>query len=229
MSTTMKSLLIENYVYPHHMDVIANYFEKYQIAKVESIEYCETNMSAILKLEYWYDNVCAANLFERINEMGEAKIVYDDPEYFTVKFIEEVDEQVHEEDTTDSREEYIARENHIVNSDGEPDDKPDNDYGNYEGEYDANCDGNGKDEDRYGDDNYYSQDYLEDDVIENSNNISNLFTIVNELKETIVFQEKLLKTFNRRLLNISKKTNVLYKTRPMIIKRSVWEGRLRYR
>lgn len=218
--STMKKLLIENYVYPHHIDVIANYFEKYQIAKVESIQYCETNMSAILKLEYWYDNICAANLFERINETGEANIVYDDPEYFTLKFIEQV-----EEDTVDSREEYIARENHNVNSDSEPDDKPDKDDGNYEGEDDANCDGYERDED----DSYYNQDYLEDDVIENSNNITNLFTLVNELKGSIVFQEKLLKTFNRRLLNISKKTNVLYKTRPMIIKRSVWEGRLRYR
>ena len=40
---------------------------------------------------------------------------------------------------------------------------------------------------------------------------------------------KKMNTIERRINNISKKTTVLYKNRPHVVKRSVWEGRLRYR
>ena len=159
-------------------------------------------------------------MFERIYDHGQARIVYDDPNYFTVKFL--VDEEA---DTADYRDDYIKSENFVVNEDNNWDNECDN-------RCDNQCDNecvnpninpeNNTDED-------INSNYLEDDVIENTINIDQLFKIVEELKLQIIDSKKMVKTFDRRLGNISKKTNIMYKHRPKVSKRSVWSGRLRRR
>jgi len=218
--SNITTLLVENNVYPHHINIIIEYFEKYHLAKIDSIKYCDNNMCLIIKLEYWYDNTCASNFYERICLNGQANIVYNDPAYFTVKFNEEV-----EEDTVDSRDEYITRENLIMDSDYD-NNSNEEEHAHEDIEEHAHED---IEEPVSECQSHSSQAYLEDDVIENTNNIDNLFAVVNELKETIIHQEKIIKSFSRRLFNINKKTNILYKCRPIIIKRSVWDGRLRNR
>ena len=211
-----KTLLIENDVQEYDINTIGDFFEGYNLGKVESITHSKVDNTAILKLEYWYDNSSAKNMCERIYDHGEARIVYDDPNYFTVKFL--VDEEA---DTADYRDDYIKNENFVVNEDN-----------NWDNEYYNRCDNqcdnvhinpeNNTDED-------INSNYLEDDVIENTINIDQLFKIVEELKLQIVDSKKIVKTFDRRLGNISKKTNIMYKHRPKISKRSVWSGRLRRR
>ena len=211
-----KTLLIENDVQEYDINTIGDFFEGYNLGKVESITHSKVDNTAILKLKYWYDNDSAKNMCERIYDHGEARIVYDDPNYFTVKFL--VDEEA---DTADYRDDYIKNENFVVNEDN-----------NWDNEYYNRCDNqcdnvhinpeNNTDED-------INSNYLEDDVIENTINIDQLFKIVEELKLQIVDSKKIVKTFDRRLGNISKKTNIMYKHRPKVSKRSVWSGRLRRR
>ena len=232
-----KSLIIDNNVGEQQLDIITNYFENYKIGNSLSIEYNEAYKCAILKLDFWYDNSCAKNMYNKIEETGETRIVYDDPEYFTVRFypgevdtFDDRDEYIanenlidydsYDEDSLDCREEYIANEN-LSEENGDYKDvnhKPvDEDFVN---EYEEDV--SGEDESREDEGSEYSDDYLEDDVIDNSNNIDRLFELITELTKNV-------KSIESRLGNISKKTNILYKNRSVAVKRSVWEGRLRSR
>ena len=238
-----KTLLIENDVQDHDINTIGDFFEGYNLGKVQSITHSKIDNTAILKLEYWYDNNSAKNMYERIYHDGEARIVYDDPNYFTVKFL--VDE---EPDTADYRDDYIKSENFVVNEDNQWDNDCDNrcDNNYCDNHWDNGCDN--QCDNNYCDNNYcdneynnahinpennrvedINSNYLEDDVIENSINIDQLFKIVEEIKLQIIDSKKMVKTFDRRLGNISKKTNIIYKHHPKISKKSVWSGRLRKR
>ena len=224
MAQMTNTLIIDNNVGHEHLDTIVDFFKKYKLGKPRSINYNEEYKCAIMKLDFWYDNMCANNMYDRIVETGETRIVYSDPEYFTVRFYHEGEEGV------DYREDYIQNENRL-DIEYEDDSKPselENPY--YGGENDSNVHREndvGEDHDCEDDDDEVDSirdedDYLEDDVINNSNNIDHLFELVVELTKKI-------KSIDRRLGNITKKTNVLYKTNPIVIKRSVWEGRLRSR
>ena len=196
----MVTLLIENNVSENDLDAICDFFEKYELGKVNDIEYDEGNKTALVRLDYWCDNLCATNMYNRIQEHGETRIVYNDPDYFTVKFHTEtepnqandqdtmentvVDEG--ERDTADYRDDYVARENNLY-------------------------------------------EYLEDDVIDNSHNIELLFRLIEDIKSHINISDKSVKSVERRLGNIQKKTAYLYKHKPVVVKRSVWMSRLRPR
>lgn len=197
----MTTLHIENNVSENDLDTICDFFEKYELGKVNDIEYDEENKSAIVHLDYWCDNVCATNMYNRIQEHGETRIVYNDPEYFTVKFHTEAEPNLAnvqdpmenntvveggERDTADYRDDYVARENNLY-------------------------------------------EYLEDDVIDNSHNIELLFRLIEDIKSHINISDKSVKSVERRLGNIQKKTTYLYKHKPVVVKRSVWKSRLRPR
>lgn len=196
----MTTLLIENNVSENDLDAISDFFEKYELGKVNDIEYDEENKSALVHLDYWCDNVCATNMYNRIRECGETRIVYNDPDYFTVKFYTEIEPNrandqdtmentvvdEGERDTADYRDDYVARENNLY-------------------------------------------EYLEDDVIDNSHNIEMLFRLIEDIKSHINISDKSVKSVERRLGNIQKKTAYLYKHKPVVVKRSVWMSRLRPR
>ena len=114
------TLIIENHVLESDLDTIRDFFENYQLAKIDTIEYNNDDLNAIVTLDGWYDTGSARNMYDRIVDHGEAKIVYDDPLYFTVKFYDvaglvnqEEQEQEQEEESVDDRNEYIARENDV--------------------------------------------------------------------------------------------------------------------
>ena len=205
------TLIIENHVLESDLDTIRDFFENYQLAKIDTIEYNNDDLNAIVTLDGWYDTGSARNMYDRIVDHGEAKIVYDDPLYFTVKFYanavidavidavvvkeekEEKDEEEQEEEeeeyeeSVDERDEYIARENDVY-------------------------------------------EYLEDDVIDNANNIETLFEMVEKLQLHIASTNKNVTTVTRSLGNIRKKTTCLYKNRTLKpAKRSIWNSRLRPR
>ena len=196
----MTTLLIENNVSENDLDAISNFFEKYELGKVNDIEYDEGNKTALLHLEYWCDNVCATNMYNRIREHGETRIVYNDPNYFTVKFYTEIEpNRANDQDTM---------ENPVVVRD-------ERDTGDYRDDYVAR------------ENNLY--DYLEDDVIDNSHNIELLFRLIEDIKSHINISDKSVKSVERRLGNIQKKTAYLYKHKPVVVKRSAWKSRLRPR
>ena len=114
------TLIIDNHVLESDLDTIRDFFENYQLAKIDTIEYNNDDLNAIVTLDGWYDTGSARNMYDRIVDHGEAKIVYDDPLYFTVKFYDvaglvnqEEQEQEQEEESVDDRNEYIARENDV--------------------------------------------------------------------------------------------------------------------
>ena len=114
------TLIIENHVLESDLDTIRDFFENYQLAKIDTIEYNNDDLNAIVTLDGWYDTGSARNMYDRIVDHGEAKIVYDDPLYFTVKFYDvagvvnqQEQEQEQEQESIDDRNEYIARENDV--------------------------------------------------------------------------------------------------------------------
>ena len=115
------TLIIENHVLESDLDTIRDFFENYQLAKIDTIEYNNDDLNAIVTLDGWYDTGSARNMYDRIVDHGEAKIVYDDPLYFTVKFYdvagvvnqEEQEQEQEQEESIDDRNEYIARENDV--------------------------------------------------------------------------------------------------------------------
>ena len=112
------TLIIENHVLESDLDTIRDFFENYQLAKIDTIEYNNDDLNAIVTLDGWYDTGSARNMYDRIVDHGEAKIVYDDPLYFTVKFYDVAgvvnqEEQEQEQESVDDRNEYIARENDV--------------------------------------------------------------------------------------------------------------------
>tara|TARA_B100000902_G_C27314441_1_gene920364 strand:+ start:2579 stop:3262 length:684 start_codon:yes stop_codon:yes gene_type:complete len=220
-----KVLIIGDNITLDHLNTITDYFLKYEIGKPKTITYNEDKFTALLELEEWCDNVCARNVYERICEKGLTKIIYNDPDYFIVKFYEE-------EGTPDYRDEYIVKENSVENYEYEVDYRDEyikkensvnsyteNGYSNHN--LDFKLESNKVDDvtSKYSDE---SEDYLEDDVIENANNIDMLFEHVKEMTNKISSIERILG-------NISKKTTILYKNRPRIVKKSVWVNRLRSR
>lgn len=194
------TLIIENNVSENDLDTICDFFEKYELGKVNDIDYDESNKTALVHLDYWCDSACATNIYHRILEHGETRIVYNDPEYFTVKFYTEtVSNHANEHDTL---------ENTIVASD-------EWDTGDYRDDYVAR------------ENNLY--EYLEDDVIDNSHNIEMLFRLIEDIKSHINISDKSAKSVERRLGNIQKKTTYLFKHKPVVLNRSVWKSRLRPR
>lgn len=200
MCTTLR---IENNVKVDDLNVICDFFENYQLGKVKCISHCDTDNSAMLELEYWYDNNLAKNTYERMCIYGETKIVYNDPEYFTIKFLNLKTEEnynnpsnsviiqnndyrnLDNNETADYREDYIERENNIDNNS-----------------------------------NFSS---------ENSINILELYGIIEKMQETILNNAQLINCLQKRLTKISRKTNILYKNRPNMKRSNIWKNRLRNR
>ena len=105
-------LIVEGDVRESDLNTIQNYFEKYYLGKVDKIVYHHPNSScngkALVYLEYWYNNICAENMYNRILETGEARIVYNDPHYFTVR------SHSTGEESADYRDDYVMTENDVT-------------------------------------------------------------------------------------------------------------------
>ena len=89
-----KILYIHNNVYPSDKELIINYFDKFDIAKIKNIEICmhdccenydNNNYFAIIEIEEYYNNTCARNFYENI-ENNNCKMVFNDPYYWTLVF-----------------------------------------------------------------------------------------------------------------------------------------------
>ena len=214
-------LIIENNVQESDINTIREFFENYQLAKISDIEYNSDTLSAVINLDYWYKTRSALNLYERIQDYGVANIVYDDPQYFTVKFYDDqydkMDKYNHDQDKL---EQHPIKDNEVDNSDQEDEDEDEHEY---EDEVD--------DRDEYIARENSVYDYLEDDVIENSSNIEKMFRMIEELQLQISTSNKNLTLLNRRVKNIRRTTSYLSKNSVMkpVTKRSIWKSRLRPR
>lgn len=91
-------LIIPDFVSPLDVNKIYEWFEKYNIAKVENVDfheheeeeyYVEDGPSyygyAIINIKEWYDNTCSRNFYENICNM-KCKMVFDDPYYWELEF-----------------------------------------------------------------------------------------------------------------------------------------------
>ena len=122
----MKTTMIIDNVNINHIDIIREYFVKYNIGKINDIAFyksfvCSDNGYVIIELDEWYNNKTSENMYERMVNYGEVRLVYNDPQYFIMKFYnipkhgeEYLDrENKIAEETPDYREEYLDRENTI--------------------------------------------------------------------------------------------------------------------
>lgn len=94
-----KMLYIPDYVTSEDIDIIVNYFEDFEIAKVKDVKVYEhpepeyhagdtdkyTYGYAIIEIDYYYDNTCARNFYSKI-ENRNCYIIYDDPFYWELEF-----------------------------------------------------------------------------------------------------------------------------------------------
>lgn len=115
-TSVMKTTMIIDNIRVNHINNIHEYFAKYNIAKINNIVFHAHfgeygNGHAIIYLDEWYNNITAENMYERIVECGEVKLVYDEPEYFVMKFYNNHESDLKE--TPDYREDYIQQENEI--------------------------------------------------------------------------------------------------------------------
>ena len=60
------TLIIENHVLESDLDTIRDFFENYQLAKIDTIEYNNDDLNAIVTLDGWYDTSSARNMYDRI-------------------------------------------------------------------------------------------------------------------------------------------------------------------
>ena len=113
MSSTMfsnKMLYIPDYVLPDQENNIINYFEDFEIAKVKKVEFYEHPEEeyhvegrypycyAIIEINHYYNNTCALNFYNKI-ENNNCHIIYDDPFYWELQFspfTDKISEVVHE-------------------------------------------------------------------------------------------------------------------------------------
>ena len=124
MSTTTFSnmcrvLIIDN-IQIRDGDIIREYFATYNIAKLNDIVFHsyfgqDGNGYAIIYIDYWCSNLTAENMYDRIVDHGEVRMVYDDPKYFVVRFYGGYDGEHdgEQEETADYREDYIEAENKV--------------------------------------------------------------------------------------------------------------------
>ena len=235
----MTMLLVQNLKSENDVENIHEFFEKYQIGKINTIEYRDETHDAIVKMDYWYANRGSENMHERIKYHGPTPIVYDDPEYFTVKFYQpsnisnsiDMDRNVivkheshesrfiqgnYEEDQEEDQEEELEQDqDQEEDLEEELEQDQEEEHVDDRNEYIAN------------ENNVY--EYLEDEVIENSNNIEILYKTIEALKLQIGSTNKTMKSMGRRLGIVKKKTDYLYRHKPTIVKRSIWHSRLRSR
>ncbi len=93
-----KILTIPDNVLPLDIETIYNWFERYNIAKVNNVTfhlheepeyYVEDNNGhygyAVIYIDEWYDNTCACNFYEHIYNLN-GKMVFDDPYYWEIEF-----------------------------------------------------------------------------------------------------------------------------------------------
>ena len=149
MSTTTFSnmcrvLIIDN-LQIQDGDIIREYFATYNIAKLNDIVFHshfghDGNGYAIIYIDYWCSNLTAENMYDRIVERGDVRMVYDDPKYFVVRFYggafesdgflgstddyryDYVEAENKVDETPDYREDYVEAENRVVNNDDDDDD-----------------------------------------------------------------------------------------------------------
>lgn len=108
----MHTTMIIDHIYSGHIDAVQEYFAKYSIGKINNIVFHMYNGDqedgyAIIYLDFWYDNIVSKNMYNRIINNGEVRLVYDDPYYCVMRFY----------DTVDDRQEYLKRENTIEDED----------------------------------------------------------------------------------------------------------------
>ena len=128
MSTTTFSnmcrvLIIDN-LQIQDGDIIREYFATYNIAKLNDIVFHsyfgqDGNGYAIIYIDYWCSNLTAENMYDRIVERGDVRMVYDDPKYFVVRFYcgydgeHDGEHDGEQEETADYREDYVEAENKV--------------------------------------------------------------------------------------------------------------------
>ena len=93
----MFTLYIPDNVLPTDTEIIKETFHKLNLAKVRDVEFaphmeCEYNTEpclyggAYVYIDYWYNNISADHLVERIKDLDQdARIVYDDPDYWVLE------------------------------------------------------------------------------------------------------------------------------------------------
>ena len=124
MSTTtfsnMCRVLIVDNIRIQDGDIIREYFAMYNIAKLNDIVFHsyfgqDGNGYAIIFIDYWCSNLTAENMYDRIVDHCEVRMVYDDPKYFVVRFYGGYDGEHdgEQEETADYREDYIEAENKV--------------------------------------------------------------------------------------------------------------------
>ena len=101
---SQKHLIIPDYVIPSDIQVIYDYFEKYQIAKLENVKYHEDNKLmyedpttgeflhygyATIKVDEWYDNNGTRSFYESLQN-NKCRMVFNDPDYWELYFDDEV-------------------------------------------------------------------------------------------------------------------------------------------
>ena len=214
--TTM--LLVENLKSENDVENIHEFFEKYQIGKINTIEYRDETHDAIVKMDYWYANRGAENMHERIEYHGSTPIVYDDPNYFTVKFYQSTNDNI--TNNMDGNNIVKSDELEFIQGDYEEGEEEQKSVEEYEEE-------EVDDRNEYIANENNLHEYLEDEVIENSNNIEILYKTIETLQLQIGSTNKTMKSMGRRLGIVKKKTDYLYRHKPTIVKRSIWHSRLR--
>ena len=94
-----KNLIIPDYVLLSDLTTIANFFEKYNIAKIKSVNFYEGNTTmyeddngdthyygyAKIEIDEYYNNQCSKNFYDTIIN-NKCKIVFDDYDYWDLKF-----------------------------------------------------------------------------------------------------------------------------------------------
>ena len=103
-----KKLIIPDFVSPLDIEKIKDWFEKYEIAKVNSVtfhlheepEYYVEDKNdyygyAIIEIDEWLNNTCACNFYENIYNLN-GKMVFDDPYYWEIEFYDYSKHKNHE-------------------------------------------------------------------------------------------------------------------------------------
>jgi len=136
-----KTLIIPDYVLVGDIDIIHNWFEKYDIASVEKVtfhlheeaEYYDESYKdsygyAVIEINHWYTNSGACTFYDNICHK-ECKMVFDDPCYWDVEFYDynQYNTYNHNDDIASPREclenEYdiAIKEDVYESTDDEPD------------------------------------------------------------------------------------------------------------
>ena len=236
-------LYIGNNVGVNNLDTICDFFEKYNLAKVDKIIHVNDKYDnhAILYLQYWENNTTAMNMYERLVNHGVSNIVYDDPYYFTVKLYDETSGKcIMNEDreiyTTDYRDDYVKAEN--ANDD---DDDAVLDTTDYRDDYIK--DENTIDNSPFSSIRSYLEeideelDEIDEKVNSTSNTLKNHENKIDALTDTIADLFKTVKNNETKMVSLKRVTTQLKKTSSDVYKKhvknaranNVWSRRLRPR